>query len=140
MKKDGFTRGLMRGTMLTYARDVPSFTTYFLSYEFFRSQWERNSTNSVASPGSTLGVTATLVSGAAAGFLAWGVAIPFDTLKNRHQASSSGSAAETFAKLIHTDGITGLWRGGVPILVRALPANAAAFLGYEAVISFLTYL
>ena len=33
----GFTRGLMRGTLLTYSRDIPSFSTYFLTYEFFRA-------------------------------------------------------------------------------------------------------
>lgn len=140
MSQNGFSRGLMRGTMLTYSRDIPSFTTYFLTYEFFRSLWERTGSSGGGHESTLEGVIATLVSGAAAGFLAWSVAIPFDTLKNRHQASISGSAAETFTKLVNTDGLTALWRGGVPILVRALPANAAAFLGYEAVISLLTYL
>lgn len=29
-------RSLFKGTLLTYSRDVPSFTTYFLSYEYLR--------------------------------------------------------------------------------------------------------
>ena len=84
------------------------------------------------------GVLETLVSGALAGVCGWAVAIPFDTLKNRHQAEMSGSVLATLKGLLKTDGVTGLYRGAVPILVRSGPANAAAFLGYEVVISMLT--
>ena len=131
MSKHGFRAGLMRGTILTYARDVPSFATYFVTYEFVK--------NKIGSPGGLRGVMATLFAGGAAGLAGWSVAIPFDTIKNRHQAALSGSIYHTVAVLWKTAGIAGFFRGSFPILARSMPANAAAFLGYEVVISLLTY-
>jgi len=142
----GLARGVMRGTVLTYARDVPSFATYFLVYEFFRNRFlnpEKDSgsaLHNVQEGVLGMGVTGTLLSGAAAGFVGWIVAIPFDTLKNRHQAVMTGSIGTTVTDLLTRDGHAGLWRGAVPILIRAMPTNAAAFLGYEVVISMLTCL
>jgi len=138
LQEQGFTRGLMRGTLLTYSRDIPSFSTYFLTYEFFRANLFARPTQESTSGVLGTGVLETLVSGALAGFCGWAVAIPFDTLKNRHQAEMSGSVLATLKGLLKTDGVTGLYRGAVPILVRSGPANAAAFLGYEVVISMLT--
>lgn len=45
-----------------------------------------------------------------------------------------------FKELVKNDGITALYRGFVPIMIRAFPANAACFLGYETTIKLLTFL
>ena len=37
----------------------------------------------------------------------------------------------TLKGLLRSEGPGGLFRGAAPILLRAFPANAAAFLGYE---------
>ena len=81
---------------------------------------------------------ATVIAGACAGVAGWAIAIPFDVIKNRHQAVNSGSIYSTIDTLWRNAGINGFYRGAIPILVRAIPANAAAFLGYETAISVIT--
>ena len=71
----------------------------------------------------------------------WMVAIPADVIKNRHQAcEKSKSAIKTTVQLFKSQGIRGFFLGAGPILLRAGPANAAAFLGYEAALKSLAYL
>ena len=41
------------------------------------------------------------------------------------------------SQLLSAEGPRGFLRGAVPILARAFPANAAAFLGYEIALSAL---
>ena len=75
-----------------------------------------------------------------AGIAGWAVAIPTDVVKNRHQANTLSTSAFQNAKdLFQQRGPRGFFLGAGPILLRAAPANAAAFLGYEAAISFLAY-
>lgn len=63
------------------------------------------------------------------------VALPIDTVKNRIQATSSSDAPARFGavarQLIVSEGVAGLYRGITPALLRAVPANAACFLGME---------
>lgn len=46
---------------------------------------------------------------------------------------------DVFAKLMKEEGPTALYRGVVPVMLRAFPANAACFLGFEACHKFLDY-
>ena len=80
----------------------------------------------------------TLVAGSCAGLAGWAIAIPFDVVKSRHQAIFSGSMYSTVTQLWKQEKIYGFYRGSIPILVRAVPANAAAFLGYETAVSVIT--
>ena len=134
-----------RGTLLTYARDIPSFATYFLTYEYVRSflsshqnSHETNGKNYSPILGNDIWIT--LTAGSCAGLTGWAVAIPFDVVKNRHQAVCSGSVYSTIMDLWKQEMFSGFYRGAIPILVRAVPANAAAFLGYETSISVITQL
>lgn len=49
-------------------------------------------------------------------------------------------AADVLRELIRTEGIGALYKGIVPVMLRAFPANAACFLGYEFTMKFLDYL
>ena len=132
----------LRGTSLTYARDVPSFSTYFLTYEVVRSllSKHRNPATDKNPYSRVFGndIWITLIAGSCAGLTGWAVAIPFDVIKNRHQAVFSGSIYSTIVDLWRTEKVSGFYRGAGPILTRAIPANAAAFLGYETAISVIT--
>ena len=80
-----------RGTLLTYARDIPSFSTYFLTYEVVRSFLKSHTNSKEAKTTSKLRILGddiwiTLVAGSCAGLSGWAIAIPFDVVKNRHQA------------------------------------------------------
>lgn len=41
-------------------------------------------------------------------------------------------------EVLRDEGPAALWRGATPILIRAFPANAAAFLGVELCLRFFT--
>ena len=133
-----------RGTLFTYARDIPSFSTYFLTYEVVRSYLSRHtnlhdperSTTHSRILGNNIWITIT--AGSCAGLVGWAVAIPFDVVKNRHQAVIIGSMFSTVVDLWKKEKLSGFYRGAIPILARAIPANAAAFLGYETAISVIT--
>jgi len=126
-------RGVFKGILVTYARDMPSFATYFMVYDFLRHNF-KNSNLDIGPVGTTI------VSGATAGIAGWLVAIPADVIKNRHQAcQNSKSAISTTVQLFKSQGIRGFFLGAGPILLRAGPANAAAFLGYEFALKSLSY-
>jgi len=105
-------RGLFRGSGITLLRDVPGFVTYFLVYEQLRMKF--------TSDNNRLDLFTTASIGALAGILAWAVAIPADTVKSRIQAGVKVPFS-----------ITSLYTGAGVILLRAGPANAATFVGYE---------
>ena len=133
-----------RGTLLTYARDIPSFSTYFLTYEVVRSFLKSHTSSEETKTTSKLRILGddiwiTLVAGSCAGLSGWAIAIPFDVVKNRHQATFSGSVYSTVTQLWRQEKLYGFYRGAIPILIRAVPANAAAFLGYETAVSVITH-
>lgn len=126
-------KGLFRGASLTLGRDIPSFCTFFLVYETLRSR--------VRESYGEVGPVATASIGGLAGMAGWAVAIPLDSLKNRHQVClGQRSVLHTVKTVLNEGGLRQLYRGGVLILVRAFPANAAAFLGYEWTIQLLDLL
>lgn len=136
---EGF-KGLFKGTLITYARDMPSFATYFLVYEVLKNKFCNKDVDLAKSSTSYSKFIGTATAGAAAGIAGWAVAIPTDVVKNRHQANTLSTSAFQNAKdLFQQRGPRGFFLGAGPILLRAAPANAAAFLGYEAAISFLAY-
>ncbi len=59
----------------------------------------------------------------------------FDVVKSRIQASTAQGAQpgmlSVARELVAAEGVRGLYRGLVPALVRAVPANAACFAGIE---------
>jgi solute carrier family 25 (mitochondrial carnitine/acylcarnitine transporter), member 20/29 len=109
---------------------------------------------------SELGSLRTLLAGGTAGILNWVVATPPDVLKSRFQtglyfsfiqidvdflvfvapAGKYSGVADVLRELIRTEGIGALYKGIVPVMLRAFPANAACFLGYELTLKFLNYL
>ena len=70
-------RGLLRGSLLTLARDVPAFCAYFATYETLRSKLQEED--------ATIGLGQTVGIGGLAGVVAWALALPLDSLKNRYQ-------------------------------------------------------
>jgi len=80
--------------------------------------------------------TALFWAGGLASFVFWGVSIPADNLKNsmmgfpltsRHPPALRHIASQVYTR----EGILGFYRGFVPIILRAFPVNACAYLVYE---------
>jgi len=126
--KEGGLRSIFRGSAATAARDGPASAAFFASYELLQ-RWMQGPERTKLSVGSTL------VAGGLAGMCNWIVAIPMDVVKSRLQAAPEGyysGTLDVLKKLLQKEGPMALWKGAVPVLMRAFPANAACFLGYEA--------
>ncbi|KAL5112242.1 Mitochondrial carnitine/acylcarnitine carrier protein [Taenia crassiceps] len=135
---EGGVRSLFKGTAATLLRDVPSSGVFFLSYE-----WIKELTSSTVSK-SNPGVAQTLFAGGMAGVFNWLIAIPPDVLKSRLQTAPEGKYPQgirsVFEELLTKEGIFALYKGAAPVMIRAFPANAACFLGYEVAMRVLSYL
>lgn len=136
--RQGGIRSLYKGTAATLLRDVPASGAYFLSYEWIKDLLRKPGESSTQ-----LGVGRTLFAGGMAGIFNWLVAIPPDVLKSRYQSAPEGrypnGIRSVFTELMANEGIFALYRGVTPVLLRAFPANAACFLGYELALKFLDY-
>lgn len=136
--KQGGIRNVYVGTVATAARDIPSSGMYFMTYEYFqRLLLPEGKSRSELSPWRTL------FAGGMAGILNWIVAIPADVLKSRQQTAPPGQYSgflDVLRKTLASDGIHGLYKGAAPIMIRAFPANAACFLGYECMMKLLNYI
>lgn len=72
-----------------------------------------------------------LVAGGLAGAAAWGVIYPIDVLKSRIQSTSTPIALRDAVSQLVAEGPRVALRGWSAAVVRAIPANAAVFGGYE---------
>ena len=72
-------QGIFKGSLLTLARDIPAFCTYFATYETLRSL--------VKTEEGEVGVMTTAVIGAISGVLGWAVELPADNVKNSYQVN-----------------------------------------------------
>lgn len=136
--KQGGLRNVYVGTVATACRDIPSSGVYFMVYEYFqRILLPEGKTREDLSPARTL------FAGGMAGLLNWIVAIPSDVLKSRQQTAPAGKYSgflDVLKQTLASDGIKGLYKGAAPVLLRAFPANAACFFGYECAMKFLNYI
>ena len=131
---EGGIRSVFRGTWSAVLRDVPGNAVYFGSYEYFKRLSCHLEGVERAS------IMGTLVAGGFAGMANWMVAIPFDTIKTRWQTAPIGTytgLADVFRSTIQKEGVSALFRGLSPALIRAFPSNAACLLGVETVKSIL---
>ncbi|GAB6029130.1 hypothetical protein CHUAL_004908 [Chamberlinius hualienensis] len=136
--KEGGMRSLFKGTTATLLRDVPASGMYFMSYE-----WLQRELTPAGESRSDLSVWRTLFAGGMAGIFNWLVAIPPDVLKSRLQTAPEGTypngIRSVFREMMQKEGIFALYKGTTPVMLRAFPANAACFFGYELCMKFLNW-
>ncbi|PIK40743.1 putative mitochondrial carnitine/acylcarnitine carrier protein [Apostichopus japonicus] len=117
--------------------DVPASGMYFMSYEMLKK--------AITPEGKTsdqLGPGRILFAGGMAGIFNWMVAIAPDTLKSRYQTAPEGTYTgirQVFVEMVRTEGAGSLFKGLTPVMLRAFPANAACFLGFELAMKFLNW-
>ena len=79
--------------------------------------------------------------GGLAGQIAWACSIVPDSVKSHIQTSQNLSqlpgSMDTFRRIVRQRGYRGLFAGVEVAIVRAYPANAALFVGYEYTRKFL---
>lgn len=133
--KEGGIRSIYKGTVATLLRDVPANAAYFGGYEIIQRMMIPEGGDR-----SQIGILSTLFAGGMAGVLNWAIAIPQDVLKSRLQTAPEGQYSgikDVFKQLMKEEGPKGLYRGWLPVMMRAFPANAFCFLGYEGAMKML---
>ncbi|KJE91797.1 solute carrier family 25 [Capsaspora owczarzaki ATCC 30864] len=122
-------RGIYKGTVATLLRDVPGSGAYFGAYEYLKRTLSKDGS------GQNLRMHEALFAGGMAGIANWCVSIPADVLKSRLQTAPDGTypngLRDVFRTLVRNEGYLALYKGIGPVMLRAFPANAAMFGGYE---------
>lgn len=139
--KKGGLSGFGKGLGATLLREVPGNALFFTTYEVTQlvfPRWTQASrgTSSATSAYWVQETAAAVTCGGASGCVFWLTMLPVDYAKTRLQIAKPGSADDQsvfriMARTFRTKGITGLYAGAWPTLLRAFPANAAQFLAWE---------
>ncbi|KAG5179034.1 mitochondrial carrier domain-containing protein [Tribonema minus] len=118
-------RGFYRGLRAQVARDALFFSMFFGVYDVLVEQAMRRT--------SFPREVAYIGAGGLAGVAGWLLSMPFDVLKSRMQVTPHGprSLSAVARPLVAAGGPRALFAGVTVTCVRAFPANAALFLGYE---------
>lgn len=129
--REGGARSVFRGSAATLARDGPGSAAYFAAYEYIKRELTPVDPHT-GKPSGQLSLTAVTCAGAAAGIAMWIPVFPVDTVKSRLQTAEGnvtvgGIVREVYGK----GGFKAFFPGFGPALARAVPANAATFLGVE---------
>jgi len=125
--------GAYQGIVATLLRNAPANAAYYGVYEYAR-EWQTK-------PGQTKNELAkwrVVMAGGLGGWAYWASIYPLDLIKSSIQSDHIDPSKRIYSgtldatKRIYTQyGIKGFFRGFTPCLLRAFPANGAAFLMYE---------
>lgn len=132
--KQGGIGSIYRGAGATLVRDIPASGLYFAAYEIV----QKFVTNNGEKDASVIG---TIFAGGAAGMAYWIAGMPADVVKSRLQTAPEGTypngARDVLKQLLVKEGPLALYKGITPVFLRAFPANAACFVGFEICRKFL---
>ncbi|XP_062398190.1 mitochondrial carnitine/acylcarnitine carrier protein [Sardina pilchardus] len=136
--KEQGIRSVYKGTVLTLIRDVPSNGLYFLTYESLKRLLtpEGESVHNLSTP-------KIILAGGTAGILNWVIALPPDVLKSNFQTAADGryrGLMDVLRELLREEGARALYKGFSAVMLRAFPANAACFLGFEVALKGLNWM
>ncbi|ORX93539.1 mitochondrial carrier [Basidiobolus meristosporus CBS 931.73] len=133
-------RGIYKGQVATMIREFQGYGAYFLAYEYLvqRAMQKENKARD------QLATWKVCIFGAAAGYAMWLTVYPIDIVKSKLQTDSFDSASQKYKSMIDCarktfahEGAAGFFRGIAPCIIRAAPANAATFVGFEFAMRFL---
>ncbi|KAL8997785.1 MAG: hypothetical protein Q9169_003034 [Polycauliona sp. 2 TL-2023] len=128
--KEGGIKSVFRGSAMTLARDGPGSAAYFATYEYVKRRLTPK--DEAGNLSGELSLTAVMAAGGAAGVAMWIPVFPIDTVKSRLQsADGRPTIGGTIGGLWRSGGFKAFFPGIGPAMARAVPANAATFLGVE---------
>ncbi|XP_028321561.1 solute carrier family 25 member 15a [Gouania willdenowi] len=123
--------GFYQGLTSTIVREMPGYFCFFGAYEMCRSTFAKH----MGTTKDNIGVLPLMFSGGFGGACLWLAVFPIDCVKSRIQVYSLAGRqkgfVKTFVSIIRTEGVTALYSGLTPTMIRTFPANGALFLAYE---------
>lgn len=134
--KDHGIHGIYKGGGPTLPREAISYFFYFGMYEGFMQWSEKKHGDRNSIP-----LWKVMTFGALAGLGEWLPGYPFDVIKSKYQADDIHNPKYTSIRncaydIYRTAGFRGFYSGLAPCLMRAPPANAATFAGFEITLRF----
>ncbi|KAJ7547481.1 hypothetical protein O6H91_08G088000 [Diphasiastrum complanatum] len=132
ISRDEGLKGIYRGMGTTLLGVGPNIAINFAAYETLKSTWLSQRPN-------TSSVIVSLGCGSVAGILSSTATFPIDLVRRRMQLEGIAGRAciyksgliGTFAHIVHTEGLRGLYRGIVPEYLKVIPSVAIVFMTYE---------
>ena len=110
-------KSLYRGFKINMAKDFVFCTLFFGSYQTMKNQ-DMNAG----------------IAGMIASNLVWLVLCPFDVVRTRILSHSQPrSILDTAKHIIQTQGVRGLWRGVIPVLLKTTPVTGLSMLTYDTI-------
>ena len=136
--KEGGIKAIYHGGGATLPRELIAYFFYFGTYEGLT---QYTAVKYYDGDRSLIKTWQILLFGGLSGFGEWLPGYPFDVIKSKYQADDVKnpkykSIASCARDIYRTSGIRGFYSGIVPCLLRAPPANAATFLGFEMSLKF----
>eukprot|EP00914_Ancora_sagittata_P029533 GHVO01058460.1.p1 GENE.GHVO01058460.1~~GHVO01058460.1.p1 ORF type:complete len:309 (+),score=23.92 GHVO01058460.1:104-928(+) len=126
LREEGF-RGMFRGLVPTFAREMPGYFFFFGGYEASRTL--------LTPPGQDkddLESWKTALCGGIGGATLWILVFPTDVIKSRVQVlGATEGIHKVFLSILRNEGVLALYKGLGPTLLRTFPATGALFLAYE---------
>lgn len=130
---EGGLHAVYHGGLATLPRELIAYFCYFGTYE---GLMQYTSNKYYDGDRSKILNWQIMLFGALTGFGEWLPGYPFDVIKSKYQADDVKNPKYTsivscVKDIYRVSGIRGFYSGIVPCLLRAPPANAATFLGFE---------
>eukprot|EP00928_Gymnodinium_smaydae_P038126 TRINITY_DN26356_c0_g1_i1.p1 TRINITY_DN26356_c0_g1~~TRINITY_DN26356_c0_g1_i1.p1 ORF type:complete len:292 (+),score=28.81 TRINITY_DN26356_c0_g1_i1:176-1051(+) len=126
-------KGLYSGFLPFVLREVPFYLVFFASYEMIASSLQRRREKLVARE--DLSALEVIFAGGFAGCIGWSAVLPSDTVKTMIQTQNDSSSRASFIgtclDIKRSSGVRGFFPGWTAAMLRAFPANAALFVGFE---------
>ncbi|XP_065184038.1 mitochondrial ornithine transporter 1-like [Sycon ciliatum] len=133
VKEEGIT-GLYRGLTSTWVREIPGYFFFFGGYEMTRRFLSTNRDDKHP--------LVVVLAGGCGGACFWIGTFPADVVKSRQQVDASGvrsvSFLTGFRTILRNEGVSALYRGLMPTVIRSFPANGALFLAYELTMKYMS--
>lgn len=130
IKNPGGLKNVFRSKdiFITFIRDAWGSAFYFAIYELLKQDYFKKNPDCK----NKLPIFESVIYGSFVGVVYWFTCIPIDNVKSRLQSSQDDNIKiRTILRDIRTSGIRNLYRGMNVMLMRAVPAHGACFLGYE---------
>uniref|UniRef100_A0A914LAQ6 Mitochondrial carrier protein n=2 Tax=Meloidogyne incognita group TaxID=654580 RepID=A0A914LAQ6_MELIC len=132
MFQEGGIRSFYTGFVATLIREVPGYFCFFGAYEM-----SRRFLTPIGKTKEEIGVLRTAISGGIGGMALWTAIFPADVVKSRMQIGETGRFSTILLKIVKNEGISALYKGLSPTLIRTCIASAALFITFENIKTFL---
>jgi len=122
---------LYKGLTSTWAREFPGYFFFFYGYEM-----TKNLLTPPGTPKENISPVTTILAGGTAGLFLWVGIFPIDVVKTRIQVTNGNNFFKTLTTIVRKEGVSKLYSGLTPTVIRTYPANGALFLTLEYTKSF----